>query len=965
MAPHDVAALQGATLALDDVQSCWRVAAGWADLFADVPAAPEGQLRRHLFRATPGMVLPGVPAADGLRLVAVGGPGCVFEPTTEPGPAQLRDWILGLTEAVAGPRSAWPEQLIATGAMRLAPGARASAGPNSLLWITLEEGEAALQDLAPLPRGEPWPIAAPAVIVAGPAGCSLQVAPPPEVIDPAVLAGFGQAALACIAAHAAAEQAQRGTRALTGERRAESAMVTALAALAGQADGRDVTLATLTGDPLRAALAACCIASGHGWPVPEGAGGAPEPVDAPGTPQDAIRAEEARLRRLLAAARAEARAVRLEPDWWQTEGMPILGWFGEARTPVALLPGPRPGRWRMCSPEGERVVDAACAAAIAPDAWQIYPALPGTPLRVRDVMRWAVRGLGRDFRRVTAMGMLGALLGLALPTLTGVLFDSVVPYGDVGGLVQVAAALLAAAFGAASFELVQALSILRLEARLDGRMQAALMQRLLRLPPRFFRGYTVGELTDRALGVQEAREVLTASSYGALLGAVFGLVSLGLMAFLDWRLALLGTVLVVVLALVLGWLTLHQLRAERIRAMESARVEGFVLQMLSAIGKLRAAAAQPRAMSEWARRSLPLRRATFSASYWASLRSVCAMVLPVLSLACIFAAVSWLAERDAATAALAALTAQPTDEPARALSAGSFVAFIAAFGGLMAAVTEAAMALTRALAALPMLERLRPLLAAVPESPPAAEPPPPLQGAVELRRIRFRYLDSSQDVLRDLSFAIRPGEYVGIVGRSGSGKSTVLRLILGFERPDQGDVWFDGRSTERMDLGALRRSIGVVLQNGRIGQGSLHQAIAGGTAATREDVWAAARLAGLAADIEAMPMGMRTLLPDGAGTLSGGQRQRILLARALVGRPRILVLDEATSALDNRTQAVVTETLASLPITRIVVAHRLSTVLGVDRVLVMDEGRLVEQGKPADLLAANGPFVALARRQML
>ena len=240
-----------------------------------------------------------------------------------------------------------------------------------------------------------------------------------------------------------------------------------------------------------------------------------------------------------------------------------------------------------------------------------------------------------------------------------------------------------------------------------------------------------------------------------------------------------------------------------------------------------------------------------------------------------------------------------------------------------------------------------------------------LEGAIELRKVSFRYTPDGPLVLNELDLSIPAGAYAALVGPSGSGKSTIIRLLLGFEKQESGEIFFDGRPAERLDLAALRRQMGVVLQHARITSGSLHDNIVGSGGASLQDAWAAARLVGLDGDIEAMPMGMHTVLPDGGGTLSGGQRQRLLIARALVHRPRILLLDEATSALDNRTQAIVAETLEKLSVTRLVIAHRLSTIRGADRIFVMERGRLADAGGFDELMSRSAVFDRLVRRQLL
>jgi len=211
---------------------------------------------------------------------------------------------------------------------------------------------------------------------------------------------------------------------------------------------------------------------------------------------------------------------------------------------------------------------------------------------------------------------------------------------------------------------------------------------------------------------------------------------------------------------------------------------------------------------------------------------------------------------------------------------------------------------------------------------------------------------------------VRPGEFVAIVGPSGSGKSTLLRLLLGFERPARGTVRYDGRDLATIDVPWLRRRIGTVLQGGKLWAGDLYTNIAGATSASLDAAWDAARAAGLAADIEAMPMGMYTVVGEGVSTLSGGQRQRVLIARALVGTPRVLLLDEATSALDNLSQKAVLDALAALNATRIVIAHRLDTVRDADRIVVLEDGRIVQQGTFRELAGREGPFAALLARQV-
>jgi ABC-type bacteriocin/lantibiotic exporter with double-glycine peptidase domain len=266
--------------------------------------------------------------------------------------------------------------------------------------------------------------------------------------------------------------------------------------------------------------------------------------------------------------------------------------------------------------------------------------------------------------------------------------------------------------------------------------------------------------------------------------------------------------------------------------------------------------------------------------------------------------------------------------------------------------------------AFPAYERTKPILEALPEVTETKTDPGDLSGRIELSHVSFRYKADGPLVLVDFSLQIKAGEFVALVGPSGSGKSTLMRLLLGFETPESGKLYYDGQDLAGLDMRAVRRQCGVVLQNGRLMPGDIYQNIVGTSLLTLEDAWEAARMAGLEKDIYEMPMGMHTVLGEGSSTLSGGQRQRLMIARAIVAKPRIVLLDEATSALDNRTQAIVTRSLEGLKATRIVIAHRLSTVQRAERICVVVKGRLVQSGTFEELAGRPGPFAELARRQL-
>ena len=266
----------------------------------------------------------------------------------------------------------------------------------------------------------------------------------------------------------------------------------------------------------------------------------------------------------------------------------------------------------------------------------------------------------------------------------------------------------------------------------------------------------------------------------------------------------------------------------------------------------------------------------------------------------------------------------------------------------------------------PTLEMVGPILEEEPETAEKKQTVTSLSGNIELSHVCFRYADNMPDILDDLSIRIKPGEYVAIVGETGCGKSTLIRILLGFEKPRKGAVFYDGRDLNSLDLRSLRRHIGVVIQNGKLMMGSIYENITiSAPWLGMDDAWEAAEAAGIAQDIREMPMGMQTMISEGQGGISGGQKQRLMIARAIAPKPKILIFDEATSALDNKTQKQISDALDKLDCTRIVIAHRLSTIRNCDRILVMEQGAIIEEGKYEDLIAQGGYFSELVERQRL
>jgi NHLM bacteriocin system ABC transporter ATP-binding protein len=655
-----------------------------------------------------------------------------------------------------------------------------------------------------------------------------------------------------------------------------------------------------------------------------------------------------RLGAILRASRIRARQVALAGEWWTEENGPLLAVRAADKQPVALLQEGVAGPYVLHDPRDQSAkrVDAAVAETLEPFASTLYRPFPAISLRARDLLRFAMWGSRRDTVVVMAMIVCAALVGMVPAMATGVLFDTVIPGAQRSQLVQMTVVLLACAVVTALFTVAQSVALLRIETRASTGLQAAVWDRLLTLPLPFFRKYTAGDLASRAMAVDGIRQAMSGPTVSAMVGAVVALGNIVLMFWYSRTMALWAMLIqVVVLAtsLVGSWL---QLRTQRAIAWTQSKLAGLVLQLLTSIAKLRAAAAEVPAFALWSRQFSEQRRLQYRTRVVSNWMAAFAAAIPVLANLVIFA------------------IALPRIAETGELATGDFMAFLAAFTTSTTAILTGTPALVSVLNTIPLYEQAKPILETLPEVDVAKADPGSLTGEIEVQHATFRYHADGPPILRDVSVRIQAGEFAAFVGPSGSGKSTLLRLLLGFEALEAGAIYYDGQEIGGLDVQAVRRQMGVVLQSGRLMAGAIYRNIIGATGASLDDAWAAARKAGLAEDIEAMPMGMHTILSEGGGTLSGGQRQRLLIARALVGRPRILLFDEATSALDNRTQAIVSASLESLQATRIVIAHRLSTIVNAHRIFVLERGRIVQTGTYAELMSQTGPFAELAKRQI-
>lgn len=945
---------------INELPGVWRVEEGALDIFA--VRLTEGRItgrREFLLRLMPGTGLIGADRFTGqVGLLAVGILGTAIRSDQDPGTsaATIDAWITAVDRAVRATRDAWANSYAKPGAQSLPAGHRIIAPAGRVFWATVNEGELDAADGEKFVPGSAPAATTPTSTLRALPETALTI----ESTETLATEGRLDAALADYYRRLFGPLGQlmderEAARVEFGRRSEEATRVRVAEGihnLAGVGRGGNV-IAVAPGAPAPfRALAAVAHALGQDIVLPR--------------TLEEVGAQGRGIHGLAEAVGLRSRIVILRDGWWKDNNGPLLTALAEDNAPVALLP--RDGGYVIWNPAKNETtrVNATNGQSVRPHAVMLYRRFDDQPITLGRMLGFS---LGRNGKRVvllTFLSIVGGLLGLLVPYAVGMLVDKIIPRSAVNELVTLAGGLVVAAISTASVGVVRSLVMQQMEQQIDLAAQSALFDRLLRLPVSFLREFSIGDLADRAMGLQAIRQVLTGAVLSSGIGGLMSLMQIGMMFGYNGKLALFGLGAALVSGLVSTLLSRVQLKRERRLAASRGRAESVVLQLISGVAKLKAAAAIGRAEALWAD-VYATQRDNFVKTQWAANYQMMfqSVFMPLSMVVLYYVAAGAMNPAPAADgAASPGLPGGAAAAAAAALGTGTFLGFSAAYGALLGGVSGLVGAFSSVMRIIPTYERSKPLLTTPPETAGNRRYSGVLSGDIELANVTFRYPNSPAPVLQDLSFEVKSGEFIAIVGPSGSGKSTILRLLLGFEQPESGEVLYDGKPLSSLDVVGVRRQLGVVLQNGRVQPVSMMENIGGGRQITLDEAWDAARKAGLEDDIKAMPMQMHTGLTDGGATLSGGQRQRLMIARALAAKPRILLLDEATSALDNRTQAIVTETVQRLALTRIIIAHRLTTIAAVDRVLVVEAGKVVQDGTFQHLLNTPGLFQDLARRQL-
>ena len=660
---------------------------------------------------------------------------------------------------------------------------------------------------------------------------------------------------------------------------------------------------------------------------------------------DSVKNLEDRLEYLLRPHGIMRRRILLEKGWYSDAIGAILGSRTDNGSVVAFIPhglggyaffNTDSGKWEKLSAKNESLFEQ--------EAICFYKPFPLKKLTLPDLARYILELVSTaDLVLIGLAGLAVSLLGMLTPKLNSLLMGTVVNSGEVRLLAAIAIFMVCASVSQMLMQSVNSLLTGRINTKLTISVQAATMMRMLSLPPDFFKRYNSGDLSSRSGSIQSICSLLVSVVMNTGLTSLFSLMYVA-QIFVYAPSLVIPALCIIAATLVFSLATTFFQTSINKRQMElSTKESGLSYALITGVQKIRLSGAEKRAFAKWSKLYAQQVEASYNPPLFLRANGSFSLIISLVgNIVMYYSAVK------------------------SGISVADYYAFNAAYGMVSGAfMSLAGIAITVAQFK-PVLELAKPIMETVPEVSEGKVVISRLSGGIELNNISFRYNDTMPLVIDDLSLKIRPGQYVAIVGATGCGKSTLMRLMLGFERPQKGAVYYDGKDLSTIDLKSLRRKIGVVMQNGKLFQGDIFSNITiSAPSLTMDEAWKAAQMAGIAEDIRRMPMGMHTIISEGSGGVSGGQRQRLMIARAIAPQPKILMFDEATSALDNLTQKIVSDSLDSLKCTRIVIAHRLSTIRQCDRIIYLEKGKIVEDGTYEQLIAKNGKFAELVERQRL
>lgn len=639
------------------------------------------------------------------------------------------------------------------------------------------------------------------------------------------------------------------------------------------------------------------------------------------------------------------REVKLDSKWYTRAFGPLVGKFKESDKTVAFIPGAIKGYYYIDPDTGsKKTINSKNEGLFEETAVYFYKPLPQKELTIADLLKFMISILSTsDLVIYFAMMLIATLLGMISPYITKVLFSDVVESNSISVLTGISIFMICYSITQLLFSLYQSFITERIGIKQNIIVQASIMSRMMSLPARFFKDYSSGELSQRSQYVQNLCSLLFNTIGITSISSVFSLAYITQIFSFSRELVIPSLVITFLTIISSMAITVVQTRVSKKQMMISTKESGICYSMITGVQKIKLSGAEKRMFSRWARIYAKSTELINNPPKIVKFSPVISMAISSLGNIVIY---------------FIAINSQ--------VSVANYYAFTTSFGMVSSAFMSLAGIASSIANIKPSLDMAKPIMEAVPEVTKNKEIVNSINGSIELNNVSFKYEENGPLVVDNLSMKIKDGEYVAIVGSTGCGKSTLLRLLLGFETPSKGSIYYDNKDMSKLDLKSLRRKIGVVMQNGKLFTGDIYSNIViSAPQLTLDDAWEAAKIASIDEDIKNMPMGMNTFISEGQGGVSGGQKQRLMIARAVAPKPKILMFDEATSALDNITQKNVSKAIDQLKCTRIVIAHRLSTIKNCDRIIVMNNGKIEEEGTYDQLISNKGFFSELIKRQRL
>lgn len=660
---------------------------------------------------------------------------------------------------------------------------------------------------------------------------------------------------------------------------------------------------------------------------------------------DSIKGFYERLEYLLRPHGIMYRNVHLEKGWYKDAVGALIGRRKDDGSVVALLPkglsgyvyfDAKTGKWTKLTKKNEGLFEE--------EGICFYKPFPMKKLNIAVLVKYISDTISTaDYLLIALVTLAVSLVGLLSPKLNNLLIGRVAESGSLRMLLGITTFMISVTVSSLLLTSVKTLILSRINTKMELSVQAAVMVRILSLPADFFKEFSSGELLSRSGYIQSLCSMLVSTILGTGFTSIFSLVYISQIFRYAPTLVIPALSIIVITVVFSVITTFYQMRISRRQMEISAKESGMSYALITGVQKIKLSGAEKRAYARWSKLYAQEVEMTYNPPMFLRINSVLSSAISLIGMIVMYDM---------------AIRSQ--------ISVADYYAFNTAYGMVTGAFLSLAGIATTIARFKPILEMAKPLMEAIPEISEEKAVITRLSGGIELNNVSFGYKEDMPLVVNNLSLKIRPGQYVALVGPTGCGKSTLMRLMLGFEKPQKGAIYYDGKDMNKIDLKSLRRKIGVVLQNGKLFQGDIFSNITiSNPQLTLEEAWNAAEMAGIAEDIRRMPMGMHTIISEGTGGISGGQRQRLMIARAIAPKPRILMFDEATSALDNITQKIVSDSLEKLKCTRVVIAHRLSTIKNCDRILYLEDGKILEDGSYDELIKKNGKFAELVERQRL